>query len=50
MIDDGRYLPHSIIVDGKGAVVEDATFCHDFFYRATRFRNAAELIVELDHR
>ena len=29
VFDNDCYLPHSIIVDDKGAVVEDATFCHD---------------------
>ena len=50
VIDNCCYLPHSIIVDDKSAVVEDGTFCHDFFYRTTCYHNAAWLIVGIDHR
>ena len=44
MFDAGSYLPNLIVVDDEGAVVEDATFRHDFFHRSIRFRNAVCLI------
>ena len=50
LFDDSCCLPHSVIVDDEGVVVEDATFCHDFFYRATRFRNDAWLNIGIDCR